>query len=51
MEDLKIKIETLIHDNASDFEVSKLLKQDIKEYFGTLEESFRQNNGNWMGRS
>jgi [protein-PII] uridylyltransferase len=45
MEDLKIKIETLIHDNASDFEVSKLLKQDIKEYFGTLEESFRQNNG------
>jgi len=45
MEDLKIKIENLLHDNASDFEISKLLKQDIKEYFGTLEESFSQNNG------
>lgn len=45
MEDLKIKIESLLHDNASDFEVSKLLKQHIKEYFGTLEESFAQNNG------
>jgi len=45
MEDLKIKIEALLHGNASDFEVSKLLKQDIKEYFGTLEESFAQNNG------
>ena len=45
MEDLKIKIESLLHDNASDFEISKLLKEHIKEYFGTLEESFAQNNG------
>ncbi|CAA6824978.1 MAG: Possible nucleotidyltransferase [uncultured Sulfurovum sp.] len=45
MEDLKIKIENLLHENASDFEVSKLLKQDIKAYFGTLEKSFSQNNG------
>jgi len=45
MEDLKQRIETLLYDNASDFEISKLLKQDIKEYFGTLEESFSQNNG------
>ena len=45
MEDLKIKIENLLHDNASDFEVSKLLKKEIKTYFGTLEESFSQNNG------
>ena len=45
MEDLKIKVEDLLHNNASDFEVSKLLKQNIKEYFETLEESFRQNNG------
>lgn len=45
MEDLKIKIESLLHDNASDFEISKLLKEHIKEYFGTLEESFAHNNG------
>ena len=45
MKDLKLKVETLLHDNASDFEVSKLLKQEIKTYFGTLEESFSQNNG------
>ena len=45
MEDLKIKIDTLLHENASDFEISKLLKLEIKAYFGTLEESFSQNNG------
>ncbi len=45
MEDIKIKVENLLYDNASDFEVSKLLKQDIKTYFGTLEKSFTQNNG------
>ncbi len=45
MEDIKTKIETLLYENAKDFEISKLLKQDIKEYFGTLEESFSQNSG------
>ncbi|CAA6801307.1 MAG: Possible nucleotidyltransferase [uncultured Sulfurovum sp.] len=45
MEDLKIKVEDLLHQNKSDFEVSKLLKKEIKTYFGTLEESFRENNG------
>ena len=45
MEDIKTKIETLLYENAKDFEISKLLKQEIKEYFGTLEESFTQNNG------
>ncbi len=45
MEDIKTKIETLLYKNAKDFEISKLLKQEIKEYFGTLEESFSQNNG------
>ena len=45
MEDIKAKIETLLYEDAADFEISKLLKQDIKEYFGTLEESFTQNNG------
>jgi len=45
MEDIKAKIETLLYENAADFEISKLLKQDIKDYFETLEESFAQNNG------
>ena len=45
MEEIKEKIETLLYEDANDFEISKLLKQDIKEYFGTLEESFKQNNG------
>ena len=45
MEDIKEKIETLLYENAADFEISKLLKQDIKDYFETLEESFTQNNG------
>ncbi|CAA6809088.1 MAG: Possible nucleotidyltransferase [uncultured Sulfurovum sp.] len=45
MEDLKIKVEDLLHQNVSDFEISKLLKQEIKTYYGTLEESFKKNNG------
>ena len=38
-------IENLLHENASDFEIAKVLKQDIKEYFETLEESFAHNGG------
>ena len=45
MEAIKLKIETLLEENVPDFEIAKLLKADIKEYFGTLEESFTQNNG------
>ena len=45
MEDIKAKIETLLYENAADFEISKLLKKDIKEYFGTLEETFAHTNG------
>ena len=41
----KQQIENLLYENASDFEIAKVLKQDIKEYFGTLEESFAQNSG------
>jgi len=41
----KQQIENLLYENASDFEIAKILKQDIKEYFGTLEESFAQNSG------
>ena len=45
MEDIKAQIETLLYENAPDFEISKLLKKDIKNYFGTLEESFTHNSG------
>ncbi|MBU1667741.1 HD domain-containing protein [bacterium] len=45
MEDIKAQIETLLYENAPDFEISKLLKKDIKNYFATLKESFTQNSG------
>ena len=45
MEDIKAQIETLLYEEAADFEISKLLKRDIKEYFETLEESFATNSG------
>ena len=45
MEDIKAQIETLLYEEAADFEISKLLKKDIKNYFETLEESFATNSG------
>ncbi|CAA6822243.1 MAG: Possible nucleotidyltransferase [uncultured Sulfurovum sp.] len=45
MEKIKDKIETLLYENAPDFEISKLLKADIKTYFGTLDETFRKSSG------
>ena len=45
MEDIKAQIETLLYEEAADFEISKLLKKDIKNYFGTLEESFATSSG------
>ena len=45
MEEIKTQIETLLYEEAPDFEISKLLKKDIKEYFGTLEESFATSSG------
>ena len=45
MNDIKAQIETLMYEDAPDFEISKLLKKDIKSYFTTLEESFANNNG------
>jgi len=41
----KQQIENLLHENASDFEIAKVLKQEIKEYFGTLEDSFAKSDG------
>ena len=45
MNAIKAQIETLLYEDAPDFEISKLLKQDIKRYFSTLEESFAQSGG------
>jgi len=36
----RIKIEELLHSNAQDFEIAKILREDIKRYFKTLEDSF-----------
>ena len=45
MRKIKEEIETLLHQEATDFEIAKLLKKDIQEYFTTLEKSFLENNG------
>jgi len=36
----RVKIEELLYSNAKDFEIAKLLREDIKRYFKTLEDSF-----------
>ena len=45
MNNIKTQIETLMYENASDFEIAKLLKRDIKTYYKTLDETFSKNNG------
>ncbi|HHS91920.1 MAG TPA: nucleotidyltransferase, partial [Campylobacterales bacterium] len=45
MDKIKIEIETLLYENAPDFEISKLLKADIKNYFTTLDEKFKESSG------
>jgi len=42
---LKDEIETLLYENAADFEIAKVLKRDIKSYFTTLEETFATTGG------
>jgi [protein-PII] uridylyltransferase len=41
----KEKIEELLYQNAEDFEMAKVLKADITEYFKTLDETFRTSSG------
>jgi len=41
----EVEIETLLYNNAPDFEIAKLLKKDIKRYFETLEDSFANSKG------
>ncbi|NEW61338.1 HD domain-containing protein [Sulfurovum sp. bin170] len=45
MEKIKSQIETLLYAEAEDFEIAKVLKKDIKNYFETLEESFANSGG------
>ena len=45
MDDVKNQIETLLHENAPDFKIAKVLKQDIRSYFETLEETFATSGG------
>jgi len=43
--DLLLQIEDIIENNGSDFELSKLFKQYIKEYKESLPELFKENQG------
>ncbi|QOP46078.1 HD domain-containing protein [Sulfurimonas paralvinellae] len=43
--DLLLRIEDIIENNGSDFELSKLFKQYIKEYKESLPELFKKNQG------
>ncbi|MDR2081278.1 MAG: HD domain-containing protein [Campylobacteraceae bacterium] len=45
MKDLEFEIEEYIQGQRSDFEISKLIKNHIKEYLGSLDEFFSQNQG------
>jgi len=42
---VKAQIEELLYENAADFEIAKVLKQEIKTYFDTLEETFATSGG------
>ena len=45
MEKVKAQIEELLYKNAADFEIAKVLKQEIKTYFDTLEDTFATSGG------
>ncbi|NOR55376.1 MAG: HD domain-containing protein [Sulfurovum sp.] len=45
MNKVKAQIETLLYENAADFEIAKVLKAEIKTYFDTLEETFATSGG------
>ncbi len=45
MDNIKAQIEELLHNNATDFEIAKVLKKDIKLYFNTLEDTFSTSGG------
>lgn len=43
--ELSIEIEELYSQNASDFEIAKVIKRSIKEYLGSLDEIFNESGG------
>ncbi len=45
MDKTKAAIEELLHNNASDFEIAKVIKAEINEYFKTLPALYQQNGG------
>jgi len=45
LEKVKAQIEELLYNDAKDFEIAKVLKKDIKNYFGNLEETFANSGG------
>lgn len=45
MKKLKEEIEELIYSNASNLEIAKTIKRGLKEYFGSLNEIFKQSGG------
>lgn len=45
MRNLNIKIEELIDNKVPDFQVAKAIKAEIKEYLGSLDESFKNSSG------
>ena len=45
VDQIKVRIEELLYDNAADFEIAKVFKEDIKTYFDTLEETFATSGG------
>ena len=42
---IKSQIEELLYENANDFKIAKLLKNNTKEYFATLEDIFANSSG------
>ncbi|RLA83373.1 MAG: nucleotidyltransferase [Epsilonproteobacteria bacterium] len=45
MNRVKLQIEELLYENAEDFKIAKVLKEDIKIYFNTLENTFSNSSG------
>ena len=45
MLELKAKIEELLHNNAPDFQIAKLIKEDLNNYYKTLPQIFKNSGG------
>jgi len=45
LQEIKLEIEELIHNNAPDFEIAKVIKNNINNYYATLPEIFKESGG------